>query len=166
MPSKTCALDIMPTARFKEVLGTILPSIKHIVNKSLDQGEFYTTWKEALVKPLVKKKILDTAMTNYIPVSNLQFISKIVEKVTLDQFTQHCNRNSLLPNYQSAYKQYHSCETSLVKLVNDILWAMEKQLVMVVVILDLSAAFDTVNHDLLLEVLEKRFGIAGAARKW
>ena len=166
MPSKTCALDIMPTARFKEILGTILPSITHIVNKSLDQGEFYTSWKEALVKPLVKKKILGTAMTNYRPVSNLQFISKIVEKVTLDQFTQHCDRNSLLPNYQSAYRQFHSCETSLVKLVNDILWAMEKQLVTVVVILDLSAAFDTVDHDLLLEVLEKRFGIAGAARKW
>ena len=51
MPSKTCALDIMPTARLKEVLGTILSSLAHIVNKSLDQGTFYTNWKEALVKP-------------------------------------------------------------------------------------------------------------------
>ena len=166
MSSKTCALDIIPTTRLKEVLGTILPSITHIVNKSLTQGQFYTDWKEALVKPLVKSRILGTTMTNYRPVRNLQFISKIVEKVTLDQFTQHCNRNSLLPSYQSAYRQYHSCETSLVKLVNDILWAMEKQLVTVVVILDLSAAFDTVDHNLLLEVLENRFGIAGTARKW
>ena len=166
MSSKTCALDIMPKARLKEVLRTILPSLTHIVNKSLDQGEFYTSWKEALVKPLVKKRILGTTITNYRPVSNLQFISKIVEKVTLDQFTQHCNRNSLLPNYQSAYRQHHSCETSLVKLANDILWAMEKQLVTVVVILDLSAAFDTVDHDLLLEVLESKFGIVGTARKW
>ena len=166
MSSKTCALDIMPTARLKEVLGTIPPSLTNIVNKSLAQGEFYTNWKEALVKPLVKNRKLGTTLTNYRPVSNLQFISKIVEKVTLDQFTQHCNRNSLLPNYQSAYRQHHSCETSLVKLVNDILWAMEKQLVTVVVILDLSAAFDTVDHDLLLEVLESRFGIVGTARKW
>ena len=97
MPSKTCALDIMPTARLKEVLGTILPSLVHIVNKSLDQGTLYTDWKEALVKPLVKKMSLGTTMTNYRPVSNLQFISKIVERVTLDQFTQHCNSNSLLP---------------------------------------------------------------------
>ena len=88
-------------------------------------------------------------MTNYRLVSNLQFISKIVEKVTLDQFTHHCNSNNLLPNYLSAYRMYYSCETSLVKLVNDILWAMEKQLVMVVVILDLSKAFDHVDHDLL-----------------
>ena len=166
MSLKTCALDIIPTARLKKVLGTILPSLTHIVNKSLAQGEFYTNWKEALVKPLVKNRKLGTTLTNYRPVSNLHFISKIVEKVTLDQFTQHCNRNSLLPNYQSAYRQHHSCETSLVKLVNDILWTMEKQLVTVVVILDLSAAFDTVDHDLLLEVLESRFGIVGTARKW
>ena len=98
---------------------------------------------------------LGTTMTNYRPVSNLQFISKTVERITLDQFTQHCNSNSLLPDYQSAYRKYYSCGTSLVKLVNDILWAMEKQLVTVVVILDLSAAFNTVDHDLLLEVLEK-----------
>ena len=121
MPSKTCALDIMPTARLKEVLGTILPSLAHIFNKSLDQGAFYNKWKEALVKPLVKKKSLGAIKTNYRPVSNLQFISKIVEKVTLDQFTLHCNSNNLLPSYQSAYRKYYSCETSLVKLVNDIL---------------------------------------------
>ena len=85
MSSKTCSLDIIPSARLKEVLGTILPSLRHIVNKSLAQGEFYTDWKEALVKPLVKNRLLGTALTNYRPVSNLQFISKIVEKVTLDQ---------------------------------------------------------------------------------
>ena len=165
MPSKTCTLDIMRTARLKEVLGTILPSLAHIVNKSLDQGTFYTDWKEALVKPLVKKMSLGTTMTNYRPVSNLQFISKIVERVTLYQFTQHCNSNNLLPDYQSAHRKYYSCETSLVKLVNDILWAMEKQLVTLVVILDLSAAFDTVDHDLLLEVLVKQYGIVGTARQ-
>ena len=166
MPSNTCTLDIMSTARLKEVLGTILPSLAHIVNKSLNQGAFYNEWKEALVKPLVKKKSLGAIKTNYRPVSNLQFISKIVAKVTLDQFTLHCNSNSLLSSYQSAYRKYYSCETSLAKLVNDILWAMEKQLVTVVVILDLSAVFDSVDHNLLLEVLENQYGVVGAAREW
>ena len=84
----------------------------------------------------------------------------------LEQFTKHCNRNSLLSEYQSAYRKNHTCETSLIKLVNDILWGMEEQLVTAVVILDLSSAFHTVDHDLLLEVLEKWFGITGSARLW
>ena len=68
---------------------------------------------------------------------------------------KHCNQDSLLQEYQSAYGKEHSCETSLVKLVNDILWGKGNQLVTAVVILDLSAASDTVDHDLLLDVLEK-----------
>ena len=91
---------------------------------------------------------------NYRPVSNLGFISKIVENVTLEQFTEHCNKNSIRPEYQSMYRKHHSCETSLVNLVNDILWGMENQSETAVVILDLSAAFDTVDLN-LLEVQEK-----------
>ena len=79
-------------------------------------------------------------------VSNVGFISKVVEKGTLIQLTEHYNENRLIPTYQSAYKRNHSCETSLVKLVDGILWWMEEQLVTSVVILDLSATFDTVDH--------------------
>ena len=67
---------------------------------------------------------------------------------------KHCSQTSLLPEYQSVYRKEHGCKASLVKLVNDILWGMENQLVTVVVRLDLSAAFYTVNHDLLLDVPE------------
>ena len=134
--------------------------------RSIELGEFADKWKEALVKPLIKKKQLGTANSNYRPISNLSFISKIVEKVTLDQFNSQCDQHSLLPEYQSAYRKNHSCETSLVKLVNDILWNMELQLVTAIVILDLSTASDTVDHDLLLEVLATRFGIKGKALEW
>ena len=75
-------------------------------------------------------------------------------------------RTSYCLHTQSAYRKNHSCETSLIKLVEDLLWAMEKQLVTAVVILDLSAAFDTLDHDLLQEVLEKRFGVTDKAKKW
>ena len=75
---------------------------------------------------------------------------QVVEKITLNQFTQHCEDHHLLPDYQSTYRKHHSCETSLIKLVNDLLWAMEKQEVTAMTVLDLSAAFDTVDHDLLL----------------
>ena len=87
----------------KQVLEGCLHAITHIVNSSLDTGEFCKEWKEALVKPLIKKVSAGTVKTNYRPVSNLDFISKKkVEKVTLEQFTEHCNKNSLLPGYQSA----------------------------------------------------------------
>ena len=123
-------------------------------------------WEEALVKPLIKKPTAGQEKSNYRPVSNLSFISKVAEKVTLTQFTKHCDENKLLPAYRSAYRKNHSCETSLLKLVDDLLWAMEEQLVTAVMILHLSAAFSTVDHDLLLEVLEKRFGVTDKAKQW
>ena len=86
MQPKTCALDIILTSKLQELLGGCLPAITHLVNSSLDQGAFCEEWKEALVKPLIKKKSLGTQNSNYRPVSNLSFISKIIEKVTLEQF--------------------------------------------------------------------------------
>ena len=166
MPPKTCVLDTLPTAKLQELLEGCLPALTYLVNSSLDQGRFCEDWKEAIVKPLIKKIALGTENSNYRPVSNLCFISKVVEKVMLDQFNSHCQEYNLVPEYQSAYRKRHSCETSLVKLVNDILWNMENQLVTAIVILDLSAAFNTVDHDILLEVLGKHFGIAGTARTW
>ena len=163
MPPKTCALDTIPTAKLQELLEGCLPVLTHLVNSSLGQGRFCEDWKEAIVKPLIKKITLGTENSNYRPVSNLCLVSKVVEKVTLDQFNSHCQEYNLVPEYQSAYRKRHSCKTSLVKLVNDILWNMENQLVTAIVILDLSAAFDTVDHDILLG---KCFGIVGAARTW
>ena len=112
-------------------------------------------------KAPVKDTIWWTSENNYGPVSNLRFFSKVLEKVTQEQVTEHCNENSLLPEYQSAYRKEHSCMTSLVKLVNDILWGMKNQLVTAVV----NAAFNTVDHDLLLDVLEKQFGITDHCKK-
>ena len=77
---------------------------------------------------------------------------KSCRNVKLEQFMKHCNQNSLLSEYQSACRKECSCETSLV---NDILWGMENQLVTAVVIVDLSTAFNTVDHDLLLDALER-----------
>ena len=85
MQPKICDLDIIPTSKL-EILPGCLPSITHLVNSLLDQGTFSEDWKEVLVKPLIKKKSLGTQNSNYRPVSNLSFISKVIEKTTLDQF--------------------------------------------------------------------------------
>ena len=79
---------------------------------------------------------------------------------------EHCCSNDLLPDYQSADREGYSCETALVKIFNDILWKMEKQEVTALVAIDLSAAFDTVDHDILLDVLSMHFGIEDVALSW
>ena len=114
---------------------------------------FAEEWKVAIICPLLKKPGLDHICGNYRPVSNLLFLSKVVEKAALKQFVKHCEENSFLPNYQSAYRKNYSCKTALVKLFDDILWSMEKLKVNLLVAIDLSAAFDTVYHGILIDVL-------------
>jgi len=113
---------------------------------------------------MIKKLGLDLTYSNYRPVSNLNFLSKVLEKAALLQFFEHTNH--LLPEYQSAYRANHSCETALVKLMDDLLWAMECQKVTALMAVDLSAAFDTVDHDILLAVLNKNYGVTDNALKW
>ena len=84
----------------------------------------------------------------------------------LDQLNAHCASHHLMPDYQSAYRQHFSCEIALVRLCSDILWSMEQQKVIGLVAVDLLAAFDTVDYDILLNVLNKYYRIAGTALKW
>ena len=83
----------------------------------------------------------------------------------LKQFNIHCDNNNLLPDYQSAYRQNYSTETSIIKLCNDVLWAKENQKLMAFTAIDLSAAFNTVDHDIFLNVLTANFNITGTALK-
>ena len=120
----------------------------------------------SVVRPLLKKKGLDLQEKNYCPVSNLPFLSKLVEQAMLAQFDEHCREHQFLPDFQSAYKKGYSTETSLIKMTNDILWSMERKEVTAVIVLDMSAAFDTVDNDLLFNILHNRYGIADTALQW
>ena len=130
------------------------------------RGEFLDDWKTACVKPLIKSINLDHKKESFQPVSNLLFISKLIKKVVLKQFNKHCNINNLMPAYQSAYHRDHSCETSLLNLCDKILWRMERQHISCILVMDQSAAFDTICTDNLLQVLSKKFGIGGSALNW
>ena len=140
--------------------------ITQIVNLSLTKGESREEWKTTVVKPLLKKPGLDLIDKNYRPISNLPFISKLVEKCMLKQLLNHCENHDLLPDFQSAYHEHYTKETSLIKISNDILWLMERQHVTAIAILDLSAAFNTVDHEILLQILEQDFGFCGKALHW
>ena len=166
MTTKSCELDAIPTSVLKQITPSILHIITKIINISLTQGIFAEEWKTTIMHPLLKKLGSEHIPSDYRPVSKLSVLSKLPEKCALQQFNNHCNTNKLLPDYQSAYRKNYSTEMSLIKLINDILWAMERQEVTALTVLDLSTAFDTVDHEILIEVIEHQFGITDSALSW
>ena len=123
--------------------------------------------KQARVKPLIKNHNLDCdTLKNYRPVSNLSFLSKIVERAVTTCLNKYLFDNNLDEPLQSAYKSGHSTETALLRVKNDIMLAVDGRQAAVVVLLDLSAAFDTVDHAVLLSRLDSMFGVKGMVLKW
>lgn len=164
---KTCDLDPIPTNLLFECLDEILPHLTQIINLSLSSGSFPDAYKSALVKPLLKKPSLDpNELKNFRPVSNLSFVSKIIEKIVLSQLNTHLSANNLLDPLQSAYRPGHSTETALVKITNDLLLALDESKLSVLTLLDLSSAFDTIDHAILLDRLQHIFGIHGTVLDW
>ena len=93
-------------------------------------------------------------LKNYRPVANLSFISKIIEKAIATQIHDHLINNNIVDNFQIAYKAGHSCETALLRVYNDIVTTIGRGNGAMLVLLDLSAAFDTIDHDDLFCILE------------
>ena len=112
-----------------------------------------------MVHPLLKKLGLDLLFKNFRPISNLQFVSKLTERVVANQIQCDMIKNNLFPQLQSAYCSHHSTETALLKVKNDLLMNMNKGHVSLLVLLDLSAAFDTVDHKILLKILQIKLGV-------
>ena len=137
-----------------------------MINMSLESGYFPRDWKNALVQPLLKKTGLQPINNNFRPVSNLQFISKLTEKAVAMQINDHMLRNNLYPELQSAYRKHHSTEIALLKVKNDLLMSMDKGHVTLLVLLDLSAAFDTVDHKILLNRLQSSLRLQGKVLAW
>ena len=125
LKTKSCKVDVIPTNILKKLIPAVLLLITKIVNLSLTQGEFCRSWKTAVVRPLLKKLGSALIHSNYRPVSNLTFISKIIERCMLLQVSNHCNKYDLQPDYQSAYREHYSCETAILHVSDSILWAME-----------------------------------------
>ena len=123
---KLCPLNPMPSTVVSKY-EDLLPVLTKIVNNSLQSGRFPEIWKEASVFPLLKKPSLVVIFKNFCPVSNLSFVSKLIERATFNQIDGHLVCNNLYPVAQSTYKRNHSTETALLKVMKDILLNMNKQ---------------------------------------
>lgn len=167
--SKSCSLDPIPTWLLKDdqVLDAAIPVLCKIVNQSLQEGMVPQSLKRALVTPIPKKQNMDAnLLANYRPVSNLPYVGKVIEKVVSAQLTKYLSANNLLDPLQSAYSAGHSTETAIVKVQNDIKLSIDSGEGVLLAMLDLSSAFDTLDHGVLIHRLEQSFGLQGVVINW
>lgn len=159
----TCSLDPLPTALCISCLPTLLPHLTKLFNLSLSQGIFPSVFKTASVTPILKKPGLETSiLENYRPISNLPFFAKTLERIIASQLQHFLSANNLFEPLQSGFRTLHSTETALIKVTNDLLISADAGALNILILLDLSAAFDTVCHTLLLSRLHS-LGVEGTA---
>ena len=162
-PSKSCSLDPWPTFLVIEFLD-ILITPTSVINASLHEGSCPKFFKQAHVTPLLKKSTLDReVLKNYRPVSNLNFVSKILERVVSSQLLSHLDESCLLTGFQSTYRRFHSTESALLNIQDDLFLNMSEGSTTALTLLDLSAAFDMIDHSILFHRLHECYGINGLA---
>ncbi|CAC5421246.1 unnamed protein product [Mytilus coruscus] len=166
-PTKSCELDPLPTNILKPCLNSLATVITKIVNLSLEPCCVPSSFKEAVVRPLLKNVGLDKeVLKNYRPVSNLPFVSKVVEKVVETRLENHHTSNSLHGNVQSAYRACHSTKAALLRVHHDITVVLGNDWCTVFLMLDLSSTFDVIDHPILIKRMEYSCGITGTALSW
>ena len=133
-------MDPVPTWLLKKCLQELLPLLTALINKSLSTGIFPKKCKHAIIRPMLKKSTLDPeVLKNYRPLSNLHFVSKILEMIVGQRLEEHLNRYSLHHPLQSAYRKEHSTETAILKISNDINVSFDQSGCVILASLDLSA---------------------------
>ena len=163
-PRKATGSDGIPGLLLKQCAAVIAPSLTAIFNVSLTTGELPRAFKVANIAPVYKSGDREEA-GNYRPISLLPIVSKVLEKIVSAQLKQFIQRNNLLPETQFAYRANHSTEDALTYAVNQLLLARDQGKVTGLVSVDLSKAFDRVEHQALIDLLST-IGISGAALKW
>ena len=161
---KAPGCDKIPMSVTKDALTCILPILTLIVNRSLLSSVFPVAWKTTEVVPLPKDGDHEMANNNR-PVSLLPATSKVCERIGLNQLSSYMNKNNRLTEHQSGNKAMHSRETLNVFMTDKALEAMDSKKLMLMVLLDLSEAFDSLNHAILLAKLQS-LGLSHSALEW
>ena len=165
---KSCCLDPVPARILKQSVDVIAHPITKVVNASLMTGEFPSSLKKGTIYPSIKKQTLDQEeFTSYRPITNVAFLSKTLERVVAAQTINYLTDNNLMSKLQSAYRRFHSTKTALLRVcINNIFLALASRQEVVLVLLDLSSAFHTIDHAVLVDKLRSRYGIKGTALNW
>ena len=167
MPAKSSPLDFVPTVLLKRCSEVFSRIIARLANLSFSEGMFPNRFKMAQITPILKKPGLDDSeLASYRPISNLNTISKILERLFLARLTPQISKSPCYNIFQSAYRKFHNTETALLKLLNDVYCTIDGRKITVLIALDLSAAFDTLDHSTILTRLQHSFGITGPALSW
>ena len=165
LPNKTsCGHDKISNQMLKSIIPAILTPLSIVFNQSIVTGKFPQKMKQAEVVPLHKGKDMDLVI-NYRPISLLITISKLLEKVIYKRVYSFLEKENILFQSQYGFRSNHNCEHAILELTGNILQAHEKREHPVCIYLDLSKAFDTLNHQVLLCKLEK-MGIRGITNSW
>uniref|UniRef100_A0A670I2H7 Reverse transcriptase domain-containing protein n=1 Tax=Podarcis muralis TaxID=64176 RepID=A0A670I2H7_PODMU len=162
----TCPLDPCPSWLIRACPDEVRAPLGDIINLSLGTGIFPGELKEAVVRPLLKKTSLDPLdLSNYRPVSNLPFLGKVIERAVAEQLGRFLDETSALDPFQSGFRAGHGTETALVALTDDLRRQLDRGGSGLLILLDLSAAFDMVDHELLDHRLAD-VGIQGTVLQW
>ena len=155
-----CNLDPIPTQLLKKCLHELTPIITFVINESFNNGCFPEKFKLANIVLILKGLKCDSdVLNNYRPIANLKFFAKTLERMAALQLQRYLNDHELHAKFQSGYRSFHSVETALLRITNDVLLTLDKGKEVILVLLDFSSAFDTIKHDVLLQRLLQRFGI-------
>ena len=156
--------DPCKTSFAKEISSSWINYFVNFVNSCFEEGVFPDVFKTSFVLPLIKNsKLNKNSLDSYRPVANLLFFSKVIERLIYLQLLEYLDRESLLDPKQSAYRKYHSTETTLLYSFNSLLSFLDDKKVVILIALDLSAAFDTINHSALKLLMKSKLGINGKA---
>ncbi len=162
----TCPLDPIPSHLLQAISPAVVPALTHIIDTSLHTGVFPPAFRQARITPLLKKPTLNQSLLeNYRPVSLLPFIAKTLERAVFNQVSAFLTQNNLLDSNQSGFRSGHSTETALLSVVEALRLARADSKSSILILLDLSAAFEMVNHQILLSTLLVK-GISGTALQW
>lgn len=162
--SQSELMQLMSSMKSSSPLDALSTDILTVFKKSLSTGVVPSVFKSAIVQPLLKKANLDSNnFNNSHPICKLPFLAKVLEKVVYSQLLSFLNEHSLFQKFQSSFRRHHSTETALLKVVNDIRMNSDTGYCTVLVLLDFSAVFDTVDHDILIARLENWVGVTGTS---